>query len=93
VISALVELGLAGVAVAPDDGTNENAGAAAVTRTAQLGSSPISDSVLLTDADDAIAVRPRAMKALHDTARGWLDIDSGIYFDVRQHGAGSDSEK
>jgi hypothetical protein len=93
VISALHELGLAGFAAEFDDEANEDAGAAATARVTRPGSSPISDSVLLTAAGDPITVRPRAMKAVHDTARGWLDIDSGIYFDVRQHGAGSDSEK
>ena len=93
VVSALVELGLAGFAPGSDSEENEDAGAAAAGRVARAGCSPISDSVLLTDADNSIWVKPRAMKALHATARGWLDIDGGIYFDVRQHGAGSDSEK
>lgn len=93
VISALVELDLAAFAAASDDAMNEDAGAAAEARNVRPGCSPIGDSVLLTDADDSIAVRPRALQAIHDTARGWLDIDSGIYFDVSEHGAGSDSEK
>ena len=90
VISTLVELGLAGFVPTGDD---ENEAAAAVTHVPRHGSSPISDSVLLAEAANAIAVNPRSTKAVHDTARGWLDIDGGIYFDVRQHGAGSDSEK
>ena len=93
VVSTLVELGLAGYASASDDEGNEDADAAAAMRAVQPGSSPISDSVLLTDTGNPIAVNPRAMQAVHDTARGWLDIDGGIYFDVGQHGAGSDSEK
>ena len=93
VISTLVELGLAGFSAGSGDEENEGAGAAAAPRGMQPGGSPISDSVLLADAGNLISVKPQAMKALHATARGWLDIDSGIYFDVRQHGAGSDSEK
>ena len=93
VVSALVELGLAGTAPGADEEHTEDAGAAAAKRAGCTGSSPISDSLLVTDADNSISVKPRAMKALHATARGWLDIDGGIYFDVRQHGAGSDSEK
>ena len=92
VISTLVELGLAGFSSTAED-ANEDSGAAAVTHVPQTGSSPISDSVLLADTANPIAVNPRAMKAVHERARGWLDIDGGIYFDVRQHGAGSDSEK
>jgi hypothetical protein len=93
VISTLVELGLAGFSPAYGDEENEGAGAAAATRGTRPGSSPISDSMLLADTGELIVVNRRVVKALHDTARGWLDIDSGIYFDVRQHGAGSDSEK
>jgi hypothetical protein len=92
VVSALVELGLAGFTQTSVD-ANEDSDAAAVTYTARPGSSPISDSLLLADTGSAITVKPRATKTVHHTARGWLDIDSGIYFDVRQHGAGSDSEK
>ncbi len=92
VVSALVELGLAGFAAASDE-ADEDEGAAAATHAAQPGTSPISDSALLADAGNSIAVNPRAMKALHATARGWLDTDGGIYFDIRQHSAGSDSEK
>jgi hypothetical protein len=91
VISALVELGLAGFAARAEE-ANEDSGAA-VTHVPQIGCSPISDSVLLADTTNPIAVNVHAMKAVHDTARGWLDIDGGIYFDVGQHGAGSDSEK
>lgn len=94
VVSALIDVGLAGfAAVLDEDEMNEDEGGAAVTRAVPPGSSPFSDSALLVDAGDVIAVNPRAMKAIHETARGWLDIDGGIYFDVGQHGAGSDSEK
>ncbi len=93
VVSTLVELGLAGYSPASDDEGNEDAGAAAAARAARRGNSPFSDSALLSDAGNAIAVNPQAMKAVRDSARGWLDIDGGIYFDVRQHGAGSDPEK
>jgi hypothetical protein len=91
VVSALVELGLAGFSAGSDDEENEDAGAAAAAHAARSGCSPFSDSFLLADTGNAISVKP--MKPVHATARGWLDIDSGIYFDVRQHGAGSDSEK
>ena len=90
VISALVELGLAGFSASGDDA---NEGAAAAARAPKPGSSPISDSVLLADASNSIAANPHAMNAVHETARGWLDIDGGIYVDVGQHCAGSDSEK
>jgi len=93
VVSALVELGLAGYAAGSGDEANEDAGAAAATRAVRPGSSPFSDSVLLTNTGNEIAVNPQAVKAVHNIARGWLDIDGGIYFDVGQHGAGSDSEK
>jgi hypothetical protein len=93
VVSTLIDLGLAGYAPGSEQDSNEDAGATAAKRVARPGSSPISDSVLLADTGNAIAVNPRAMKAVHDTARGWLDIDGGIYVDVGQHGAGSDSEK
>jgi hypothetical protein len=33
------------------------------------------------------------VRTVHETARGWLDIDGGIYFDVRQHAAETDSER
>ena len=94
VVSALIEVGLAGfAAVLDEDGSTGDEGGAAVSRTIPLGSSPISDSVLLADAANVISVNPQAMRAIHENARGWLDIDGGIYVDVRQHGAGSDSEK
>jgi hypothetical protein len=94
VVSALIEVGLAGFATAADDDEwNEDAGDAAPARVVQPGSFPISDSALLADAGHSIMVDLRLRKTIHETARGWLDIDSGIYFDVRQHGAGSDSEK
>jgi hypothetical protein len=93
VVSTLVELGIAGFAADFEDESNEDASAAAVPGVRQLGNSPISDSSLLKDTGSAIYVNPRAVKAVHETARGWLDIDGGIYVDVSQHGAGSDSEK
>ncbi len=40
-----------------------------------------------------IVVEPCARRVVHETARGWLDIDGGIYVDVRQHAAGTDSER
>ena len=89
VVSTLVELGLAGF-TSTEDGTED---AAAPTHVPKTGSSPISDSVLFADASNEIAVNRQSMKAVHDTARGWLDIDGGICIDVGQHGAGSDSEK
>jgi hypothetical protein len=82
VISALIELGMAGFAAAADDADE---GAAAVSRAPKPGSSPISDSVLLADAGSPIVVNPHAVRAGRDTARGWLDIDGGICIDVRQH--------
>ncbi len=66
---------------------NEGEGAAA-----PRGSS-IRDSDLLRSAAHTIVVDPDAVRTLHETARGWLDIDGGIYFDVRQHAAGTDSER
>jgi hypothetical protein len=87
VISALVELGLAGLSV-PDTGENEAVGAAA-----RPGCSAIGDSAVLGGAAKNILVGRRAPREIHETARGWLDIDGGIYFDVRQHGEGSDSER
>ena len=93
VVSALVEVGLAGYASGSDGESNEDAGATASKRVVRPGCSPISDSVLLADTGNAITVNLQAMKSVRDTARGWLDIDGGIYVDVGQHGAGSDSEK
>ena len=89
VISALVELGFAGLSEAPVSG-NEDAGEAA-----RPGVSPQNDSKLLRDGSSSgsIVATPRAgTHEIHEIAREWLDIDSGIYFDVRQHDAGSDSE-
>jgi len=91
VVSALVELGLAG-AVPSAGAENENSGAAAAKR-ASPGTSVIGDSVLLADGENSIVIDPRAVRRIHENARGWLDIDGGIYFDVSQHGAGSDSER
>ena len=93
VLSALVELGLADLSSAVADESNEDAGAAADARTRRAGYSQITDSLLLADSGDAIAIDPRAVRSVRETTRGWLDIDGGIYIDVRQHGAGSDSEK
>ena len=92
VIAALVELGLAGFVPAADDETEDSA-AAATKRVAPPGTSPIEDSVLLSGAESTIVVDLHAIRRVHGMARGWLDIDGGIYFDVRQHGAGSDSER
>jgi hypothetical protein len=87
VISALVELGLAGLSV-PDTEENETVGAAA-----RPGCSAIGDSAVLGGAAETIVIGRRAPREIHETARGWLDIDGGIYFYVRQHGEGSDSER
>lgn len=88
VISAMVELGFAGLSrVNADQSTNTGAaagGTASVSDSAVLG-----NRELLATTTNLIVAEPRANRAIHDTARGWLDIDSGIYFDVRQHGAGS----
>jgi hypothetical protein len=88
VISAMVELGFAGLSRADaDQSTNEGvaaAGTASVRDSAVLGHAP-----LLATTTNFIVAEPRATRAIHETARGWLDIDGGIYFDVRQHGAGS----
>jgi hypothetical protein len=88
VISALVELGFAGLSE-PAAAENEDAGEAA-----KPGISPRDDSSLLRGGKSSdIIATPRAASAeIHEIARDWLDIDSGIYVDVRQHGAGSDSE-
>ena len=93
VVSALVQLGLAGFSAGFDGERNEGEGVAAAAYAPRRGRSPISDSTLLTDAADAIAARPRTTKAVHEAARDWLDIDGGIYVDVRQHDLESDSEK
>jgi hypothetical protein len=87
VISALVELGFAGLS-APNTAENETVGAAA-----RPGCSAIGDSVVLGGAVESLLIGRRAPREIHETARGWLDIDGGIYFDVRQHGEGSDSER
>ena len=92
VVSVLVELGLAGLSSA-DAEANEGSGAADNTHATRAGYSPISDSVLLADAGVAIAINPKAVRSTRANARGWLDIDGGIYVDVGQHGAESDSEK
>jgi hypothetical protein len=93
VISALVEHGFAGLSRASaaghsGAGQNQTAGAAA-----RPGFSAVGDSAVLGGPADPIVAAPRASREIHETARGWLDIDGGIYFDVRQHGAGSDSER
>jgi hypothetical protein len=92
VIAALVELGLAGFAASSIE-DNEDSGAAAAKAVQAPGTSVMGDSVLLADAENTISIDPRALRPIHETARGWLDIDGGIYFDVGQHGAGSDSER
>lgn len=89
VISAMVELGFAGLSRADtDQSTNEGVNA--------TGSTAVRDSVVLgshavlATTTNCIVAEPRATRSIHETARGWLDIDSGIYFDVRQHGVGSE---
>ncbi|MEJ1961557.1 MAG: hypothetical protein WDO56_08445 [Gammaproteobacteria bacterium] len=91
VISALAELGLAGF-VASTAAQGEDSGSAASKRTPRPGTSPIDGSVLLAEAEHMISIDLNAVRRVPDSARGWLDIDGGIYFDVRQHGAGSDSK-
>jgi hypothetical protein len=88
VIAALVELEFASVPAA-DGACNEDSNEAA-----RPGVSPRADSSMLRgDKSFDIIARPRAAaREIHEIARDWLDIDSGIYVDVRQHGAGSDSE-
>jgi hypothetical protein len=88
VISALVELGFAGLSV-PESAGNEDAGEAA-----RPGVSPRRDSELLREgkSSDIIATPRSNAHEIHEIARDWLDIDSGIYVDVGQHGAGSDPE-
>jgi hypothetical protein len=92
VISALVELGLAGFAPSASE-ENEDSGVAVAKPAPPPGTSVMDDSLLLAGAENTIVVDLRAVRRIHETARGWLDIDGGIYFDVRQHGAGSDSER
>jgi hypothetical protein len=87
VISAMADLGLIGIPKFVDD-SNESAGAAAAP-----GTSSRRASALLAGTPNVIAVSRALPKDMPETARGWLDIDGGIYFDVRQHGAGSDSER
>jgi hypothetical protein len=88
VIAALVELGFAGLSEA-QVARNEDTGEAA-----QPGVSPRGDSKMLRsgESSDIIATPRASTDAIHEIARDWLDIDSGIYVDVRQHDAGSDSE-
>jgi hypothetical protein len=99
VIAALVQMGFATattcVSESVSDVTNdfaENTEAASAAA-APFGASPISDSAVLEGKEFIVVVETRAPPDIHETARGWLDIDSGIYVDVRQHGAGSDSER
>jgi hypothetical protein len=88
IIAHLVTQGFAGVYYKGDDARdNEGAGAAAPRGSATR------DSELLRSASHTIVVDPLAVRALHETARGWLDIYGGIYFDDRQHAAGTDSER
>jgi hypothetical protein len=96
VIGALVQFGFAGISRVSrgGDAENENASAAgALAEHNTPGASEIGDSAVLASSEHTIVAEPRAARVVHDTARGWLDIDGGIYFDVRQHGAGSDSER
>jgi hypothetical protein len=83
VISAMVELGFAGL-TRTDVDQSPNEGVAAA------GAASMTGSALLATTTNSIVAEPRSTRAIHETARGWLDIDSGIYFDVRQHGAGSE---
>ena len=88
IVAHLVAQGFAELRGKDDDAfDNEGAGAAA-----QRGSAT-RDSEILGDPSHTIVVDPSALRAVHETARGWLDIDGGIYFDVRQHAAGTDSER
>lgn len=98
VIAALVELGFAGLSdphVIAETFSTEDSGEADDACALQPGSASRGDSPLLSgDATPAIVAAPRSgSHEIHEIAREWLDIDGGIYFDVRQHGAGSDSEK
>jgi hypothetical protein len=88
VISALVELGFAGLSL-PESVSNEDAGEAA-----KPGVSPRRDSELLRSgkSSDIIATPRSGTHEIHEIAKDWLDIDSGIYVDVGQHDAGSDPE-
>jgi hypothetical protein len=83
VISVMVEIGFAGLSRAETD-QSPNKGVAAAAATTMC------TSALLATTTNSIVAEPRATRTIHDTARGWLDIDGGIYFDVRQHGAGSE---
>lgn len=92
VISALVELGFAGLSEA-ESTHNEDSGEAA-----KPGGSPRGDSSLFRSGRragksiDIVAIPRTATHEIHEIARDWLDIDSGIYVDVGQYDAGSDSE-
>ena len=88
VITALVQLGFAGLST-PHGEDHDGAPASAIAP----GFSPVSDSAILSGDVATIVAEPRAKPVLQEMARGWLDIDGGIYFDVRQHGAGSDPER
>jgi hypothetical protein len=83
VISAMADLGLIGFPKVVDE-SNESAGAAAPAS----GAAPLRHSALLAPAQNAIVVNRPLPKEIHENARGWLDIDGGIYFDVRQHASG-----
>jgi hypothetical protein len=83
VISAMADLGLIGFPKVVDE-SNESTGAA---ETAP-GRSPQRGSALLAGTQNAIIVNRPVPKDIPETARGWLDIDGGIYFDVRQHASG-----
>ena len=86
VIARLIQQGFAGLSVRHSD-SNEAEGAAAPHGAA------VRESTLLSGTIHTIVVEPFARRTLHETARGWLDIDGGIYVDVRQHAAGTDSER
>ena len=87
VIALLVEAGVAGLSRAEREEKAEEA------ESPSPGCSRFEGSDMLADEEGGIVVVPRAGCETHETARRWLDIDSGIYFDVRQHGAGFDPER
>lgn len=91
VISALVELGLAAGASPSASAEDEDSDAAVAKPSPPPGASPICDSALLAGAGNIISIDLHAVRRVPESARGWLDIDGGIYFDVRQHLTGSGS--
>ena len=96
VIGAIVQLGFAGISRvnrAGEEQTDNAGSAGGPAEPLSPGASPVGDSAVLAGTECLIVAEPRATRAIHETARGWLDIDGGIYFDVRQHGARTDSER